>query len=66
MQQLGPSLWREALLLSQVSSQFLQETKEGPEMKVKTHCHPIHHSTGLGGGRLATAEDVARQHLSVV
>lgn len=47
MQQLGALLLREALLLSQVSSQFIQETKEGLEMKVKTHCHP---SSQQGGG----------------
>lgn len=33
--------WQETLLLSQVSSQLIQETKEGPEMKVQTHCHPV-------------------------
>lgn len=47
MQQLGTLLLREAVLLSQVISQFIQETKEGLEMKVKTHCHP---SSQQGGG----------------
>lgn len=41
MQRLGASLWWETLLLAQVSSQFIQETKEGPEMKVQTHRHPV-------------------------
>lgn len=41
MQHLGASPWPETLLLSQASSQFIQETKEGLEMKVQTCCHPV-------------------------